>query len=331
MSQITTIFLNKNIDDSIEIIIDKGCALLSDLATTTPSGTEATTIFADDTKNPACQDLDTPEFNSPQTSRSVEETPCMEGIPAAQWLTPKNTFKPNLKSTASNNILTKNRFSALSANCSESSDADGTNIFSENPVKPTQLFKERPRPLIKAAIKNKKTKPLVGVISDSILKFATNKKIKNYSVEKKFNTFIRPNIGAKIEHLQHHVVPSFEKNPDIIIISAGHNNLADDSLDSMIVKMEKLVKFLQDKDIIVVISMLTPRSDEHKKKAFEYNKLLLNLCARYLVSYIDNSNILFSDLDRFGLHLSRSGTDTVCKNISQFLDYFVRHVYPSGY
>ena len=121
------------------------------------------------------------------------------------------------------------------------------------------------------------------------------------------------------------------KNPDIVIISAGHNNLADDSLDTMVGKMESLVKFLQERDIIVIISMLTPRSDEHKNKASDYNKLLLNLCARYLVSYIDNSNVSFSDLDKFGLHLNRNGTDIVCKNISKFLDYFVRQVYPGGY
>ena len=77
----------------------------------------------------------------------------------------------------------------------------------------------------------------------------------------------------------------------------------------MIQKMESLITFLQDKGVIVIISMLTPRADELKSKALNFNKLLLNLCARFSVSFIDHTTILLSDLDNFGLHVNKNGTN----------------------
>ena len=133
---------------------------------------------------------------------------------------------------------------------------------------------------------------------------------------------IRPHPGASTEDLIDHIKPAIRKNPDIVVIHTGTNDLQNNC--NIVKKAKKLVSAVKevDKDnsIKIAFSSIINREDEDfKDKINDVNNKLKSYCNSAGMDFIDNSNIDGSCLNRGKLHLNRKGTAALAKNFCRFV------------
>ena len=137
---------------------------------------------------------------------------------------------------------------------------------------------------------------------------------------------IRPHPGASTEALIDHIKPAIRKNPDIVVIHAGTNDLQNNC--NIVKEAKKLVSAVKevDKDnsIKIAFSSIINREDEDfKDKINDVNNKLKNYCNSAWLDFIDNSNIDGSCLNRGKLHLNRKGTAGLAKNFCRFVRFLL--------
>ena len=133
---------------------------------------------------------------------------------------------------------------------------------------------------------------------------------------------IRPHPGASTEDLIDHIKPAIRKNPDIVVIHTGTNDLQNNC--NIVKKAKKLVSAVKevDKDnsIKIAFSSIINREDEDfKDKIMDVNNKLKNYCNSAGMDFINNLNIDGSCLSRGKLHLNRKGTAALAKIFCRFL------------
>ncbi len=151
----------------------------------------------------------------------------------------------------------------------------------------------------------------VTIIGDSLLhrvnKWRMNENAK-YSTIRKFTipgytaSALYRSIDAELTHP--------ELRADTIIINAGSNDLANERFVSpkeVSDRIAALATKCTDHGVTkIMISPITPRRGiENRRK--ETNRLLRNLCEKKNYTYIDNSDISWHDLHTDKIHLSRDG------------------------
>ena len=171
--------------------------------------------------------------------------------------------------------------------------------------------------------------PLVAVVGDSMIKRMSSHDIKKRTTTTP--TFVRPFSGAKIEDMFDYILPVLRRRPDVVVLHIGTNDLGDRSLTSeeiILQRLDELVKFLQDSGVIVIISFVIGRCDMCiNSRIRNYNKLLLDYCARNSIIFIDNDNIDFMKISRDGVHLNAEGASILCDNIAKCIDYVIPYCF----
>ena len=74
-----------------------------------------------------------------------------------------------------------------------------------------------------------------------------------------------------------------------------------------------------ESEIPVIISGIVPRFDNLKGKAEAVNELLKRKCADSNLPFIDNNNIKENNVNRSKLHLNKSGSAVLEKNLLEML------------
>ena len=133
---------------------------------------------------------------------------------------------------------------------------------------------------------------------------------------------IRPHPGASTENLTDHIKPAIRKNPDIVAIHTGINDLQNNC--NIVKKAKQLVCVVKevDKDnsIKIAFSSIINREDEDfKDEINDVSNKLKSYCNSAVMDFIDNSNIGRSCLNRGKLHLNRKGTAALAKNFCRFI------------
>ena len=157
-----------------------------------------------------------------------------------------------------------------------------------------------------------------GQLGDSII----IKNVNGRGVSRGDSVKIRPHSGASTEDLIDHIKPAIHKDPDIVVIHTGTNNLQNNF--NLVKKGKKLVSAVKevDKDnsIKIAFSSIINREDEDfKDKINDVNNKLKNYCNSAGMDFIDNSNIDGSCLNRGKLHLNRKGPAALAKNLCRFV------------
>ena len=117
--------------------------------------------------------------------------------------------------------------------------------------------------------------------------------------------------------MHHHVQPSLEYKPDVVILHCGTNDLRDEKYPNQIAnEIVKLAESMRDPNTQIIVSSLTVRSDKFKKKAASVNKILSELCEKHSLGIVDHSNIEEKHLSRDGLHLNYQGIELLTQNLS---------------
>ena len=166
---------------------------------------------------------------------------------------------------------------------------------------------------------NKKTKVKknIVVVGDSIIK-----NVNGRDVSRGDSVKIRPHPWASAEDLNDHIKPAIRKNPDIVVIHTGTNDLQNNC--NIVEKAKKLISAVKevDKDnsVKIAFSSIINRGDEDfKDKTNDANSKLKNYCNSAGMGFIDNSNIDGSSLNRGKLHLNRKGAAALAKDLCRFV------------
>ena len=129
--------------------------------------------------------------------------------------------------------------------------------------------------------------------------------------------------GATAEDLIDYVRPTAQKNPKMMVINSGTNDLT--YKVNTLQKIRKVINAIKENDvnneIEIVLSSVIHRDDQDLED--EINKLnekLDNLCQGKGLRFIDNSNIKSSSLNRSKLHLNKSGTALLTKNFAKIVN-----------
>ena len=164
-----------------------------------------------------------------------------------------------------------------------------------------------------------KTNKKVVIIGDSILNGIQENGISNNTT----NVKIRNHPGATSEDMCDFIKPESRKNPNVIIVHVGTNELKDNkkTLENF-KKMNDTVK-AKTPMCKFVISDVVIRKDkpEMEKKVKEFNEIKLHKFGKKNnIDIINNSNLDGTCLSYKKLHLNQKGNSYLANNFIDYLD-----------
>ena len=164
---------------------------------------------------------------------------------------------------------------------------------------------------------NKTPKKDIVIIGDSMIKYINDREISRSS-----SVNIRSHPGATTEDLIDYVRPITRKNPKMMVIHSGTNDITNKV--NTLQKIRKVIHAIKENDvndeIEIVLSSAIHRDDQDvEDEISELHKKLENLCKGKGMRFIDNSNIKSPSLNRSKLHLKKSGTALLPKNFAKIV------------
>lgn len=250
-----------------------------------------------------------------------------------------NVIKPatNVTRKTSDTKVTNNyvnRYEVLS-----DSDLEALNVNEENEepnspqVLPTTKQKSPSRktihgkpPTIKSPNKqqrnqNGRSRAVEGTITilgDSMVKMLKPLKLSR-SIGARVNVKTFP--GATINDMSHYVQPTLKKQPKLVVLHVGTNDIQHREPEEIAAEMKSLCQGIVSQSLSeIVISEIIKRQDPTINiKIEKTNLLLVNLCHKFKWQFIRQANIDTSNLNASGVHLNTQGTAMLAKNYIEFL------------
>ena len=126
--------------------------------------------------------------------------------------------------------------------------------------------------------------------------------------------------------MKNHIKPGLRTNPDNVILHIGTNDIHNKEAPEIANQVADLcaqIKKSNHKSKITISEIMT-RDDNHsfKSKVNEVNKLLQAHVNKSEISILSHANSDRKSLNRYGLHLNRSGTSLLAKNLINHIKSF---------
>ena len=165
-----------------------------------------------------------------------------------------------------------------------------------------------------------KDKGPIAILGESMIKMLKPSRLQR-SIGKK--TVIKTFPGASVADMKHYVKPTLEKNPELIILHVGTNDIPQKEPEEIVKEIESLCTGIVTNSLAkVAISEIIQRDDQALNiKINSTNKLLTKLGMNYNWPIIQHSNINISNLNASGLHLNITGTAILAKSYLDFLKH----------
>lgn len=164
---------------------------------------------------------------------------------------------------------------------------------------------------------------LAFIAGDSILQHVHGWELSNAEQRVSVKSFS----GSKAEDMGDYLKPLMRKKPDTMILHIGTNDIKDDTKSAEVVAAGILNLGSEIKNNLphtkLCISGITVRKDKAsiQNKIKNVNDILMRVCGQNKWTFIDNSNIDYTCLNRRGLHLNRKGRSIISKNFSNYLNH----------
>lgn len=156
----------------------------------------------------------------------------------------------------------------------------------------------------------------VTVVGDSQLLRLDENKLCNQHREVK----IQGKSGMRLNQV---VKSTGKTDSDVIIVHVGTNNLKTSSPEELSTGILASLKKIQENnpDAKIAYSSIFRRKDELNRMAVTANKHVSDELMLNGFDFIDNDNILYSNLARDGLHINTGGARKFASNLSRFIKY----------
>ena len=142
-------------------------------------------------------------------------------------------------------------------------------------------------------------------------------------------TTCRCDRGAKIKDIHQNLLKDCSQQGSekmhSIIIHAGTNNLTNDDLDTTAKEIENLIVDAKLKAKNFAVSSVITRYDNRvpHSRITKFNNLVHECCKKNNISFIDNSNIDRSMLNRSNLHLNNNGDKALGRSLCMYVCMYV--------
>ena len=164
-----------------------------------------------------------------------------------------------------------------------------------------------------------KQEKAVLVIGDSMVKHIDGNKIARAARNKAISHSYS---GATVNQISAKFDDQTEKSQyDTIILHVGTNDLVHEESEKVAADMDNLINKAKGHTNKVAVSGAIKRYDGkvNNRKIDYYNKLVHDLCSKHKITYIDNSYIEKSLLNRSNLHLNRDGDKALGRAFCTYL------------
>ena len=173
--------------------------------------------------------------------------------------------------------------------------------------------------------KNTKRSPLIALIGDSTLKNLSGYQLGRNCEGAKI--MVRSQRGGKVKNIKNLMIDLIEDvKPDAICFHVGTNDINSRKSTLEIRKeIEYLIKLTQRQGILPVLSLITKRTDKYGGKVDELNQVIVDLCNRHGVGYIEHANIQACHLNESGLHIDVKHTHLFSANFANYFNSLVNN------
>ncbi len=164
----------------------------------------------------------------------------------------------------------------------------------------------------------------VIVVGDSMIKHLDRGRLRRSVAKKALKISTESYSGANCDAMKHHIKPCLAKNPDVVILHVGTNDIAQKNAKEIAKGVAEIGNIIQNQspNTKVVISELITRTDtpENRRKVTEVNAILLTHCKKNKWSHITHANIQAKHINPYGIHLNRGGIPILAKDIISYLN-----------
>ena len=166
--------------------------------------------------------------------------------------------------------------------------------------------------------KSKTSEGPITILGDSMIKMIKPSKLSR-SIGEKVNIKTFP--GATINDMNHYIQPTMKKQPKLVILHVGTNDIQRKEPDEIVAEMKSLCQGIVSQSLSrIAISEVIKRQDPVINiKIDKTNSLLAKLCGKFKWQFIRHTNIDASKLNASGLHLNSQGTAMLAKNLIESL------------
>ena len=261
-----------------------------------------------------------------------QQIQCETAVPkrSTHSLPPTTNFTSNASNCHSNTLrfnsnntlrLNSNNTLRFNSNNLKTTEGSPNELGTRNDILPVPVIRPG-RGSYKDAVTDSGNNAMV--ISTSMTKgIDTNKFREDYNGKVTFHRFH----GKKARHIKHYIPTHLsEEQPDIVIIQAGGNDLANNASNLLdiannIMEIGQICKRYGASKIC--ISSVLPREDFHYQlRRKDLNELLKNLCVVHDYAFMENSNIILSKhICGDGVHLDVRGSSVFSANLLESLNF----------
>ena len=155
----------------------------------------------------------------------------------------------------------------------------------------------------------------VIVVGDSMIKHLDRGRLRRSVAKKALKISTESYSGANCDVMKHHIKPCLAKNPDVVILHVGHNDIALKNAIEIAKGVAEIGNIIQNQspNTKVVISELITRTDTSENRRYA---ILLTHCKQNKWGHITHANIQAKHINPYGIHLNRGGIPILAKIIS---------------
>ena len=139
--------------------------------------------------------------------------------------------------------------------------------------------------------------------------------LREYKMSRRKTIKVRTFPGATINDMKFFVVPLLKKKPDKVIIHVGTNDAPHFTPDEMFKNMKELRLLIQKMVPSAKIIISSPVIRVDKANSDINNKKFISLLNSTDWDCIHHENIDESHLNQYGLHINRTGSINLAKNL----------------
>ena len=162
----------------------------------------------------------------------------------------------------------------------------------------------------------------VLILGDSIPKHVDGLKM-HKSLKRKHNITVKAFGGSTIKHMEHYSKPPLERNPELVILHIGTNDIkSNKSPQEIATGIQNLAQNMEEEGKRkVAISSLIPRNDSQElaKKSVLVNSELKKLCMEKGLDLIQHPSLTARHLNGSNLHLNRFGTAIFANDLMRYI------------
>ena len=134
---------------------------------------------------------------------------------------------------------------------------------------------------------------------------------------------IRPHPEATSIDMCDYIKPELRHQPEFVILHCGTNDISNEI--NTLKKLKKLLKEIEGYDThkqpqVVIFSLIKRYDQDFNEDIKSINEKIQSLCTSKGLSFIDNSNIDKSCLNRCKLQLNRRGSSFLANNFKKFVN-----------